>query len=124
MQGDHISLQVGDISPAKCRIATGSESGVTVEKGERITLETFGENASLITSMLPKGRTTIPGEGEELLTLCNKLQIFVVLESPLQNFLNEPSGKSFLVFDKMETRIRGSPGFCSCFQKSSPGNHS
>ena len=94
-QGDHISLQGGDMCPARCRVAVGSASGVVVQKGERITLDPFGENATLLTSTLPKGRTTIPSEGDELLTLCNKIQIYVLLESPLQNFLNEPSGKCF-----------------------------
>ena len=90
VQGDHIALQVGDIAPAACRSLEGS---ITLCAGERITLSSFGTNTNSVLGKLPKGRTTLPKDSDGILDLCNHMQTFVVLESPLEVFLQEPGGK-------------------------------
>jgi hypothetical protein len=97
VRGDHISLQVGDITPAACRVVEGPNSEITIEAGKRITLETYEENSSSAMGKLPRGRTTLPKDSDELLALCNNLRIFVLLESPLESFLMEPGGKLLLL---------------------------
>jgi hypothetical protein len=91
--GDHIALQTGDIAPAKCRVVEGPMASSTVATGERITLETFGETTTSAIGKLPRGRTTLPKDSDELLALSNHIQIFVLLESPLEKFLRAPRGK-------------------------------
>jgi hypothetical protein len=94
VQGDHIALQVGDTAPANCRIVS---NGVKLTEkiigaGDRITLETSGENANSILNKLPKGRTTLKNNSEDLLTLCNKMRLFVLVSSPIETFLRQRKG--------------------------------
>ena len=97
VKGDYVALQVGDIAPAKCAVI--SQSGASagdnnvrfIGGGERITLESF--SGSKPTATLPKGRTTLPIGSDKLLELCNSLRVFMLLESPLYNFLRLPLGR-------------------------------
>ena len=96
VNGDHIALQVGDATPAKCRVVGGSSASASkvFDAGEVIALDKFGKKSNSVTSKLPRGRTTLPKESRDLLTLCNNMQIFELLESPLASFLRQPQGKS------------------------------
>jgi hypothetical protein len=98
--GDYVALQVGDTAPADCvrliegiNNTTSSTSSLTIAAGERITSSSFGETASSTMGKLPRGRTTLPNDSDELLALCNNMRIFVLLQSPLEGFLREPRGK-------------------------------
>ena len=101
VKGDYIALQVGDTVPADCRLVDSSAK--IIRAGERITLETFGEKPHKVLNNLPRGRTTMKNKSEDLLTLCNQLRIFVLLESPLETFLHQRRGMSFfeMVYSKI-----------------------
>jgi len=94
VKGDHVALQVGDIAPAQCRILNdggyAAAGGYEVAGGDRITSESFGIQQ---TGPLPKGRTLLPRGSQRLLDLCNRLRIFVLLESPLDEYLRRPLGE-------------------------------
>lgn len=92
VQGDHIALQVGDTVPATCRVLEGKKSSTSFEVGQTITLESLGESVNAV--KLPRGRSTLPAESSELLTLCNNMRIFEVLETPLEGFLRQPDHDS------------------------------
>jgi hypothetical protein len=77
----------------------------TVASGERITLETFGETTTSAIGKLPRGRTTLPKDSDELLALSNHIQIFVLLESPLEKFLRAPRGK-LMVFSMLPPTLQ------------------
>lgn len=94
VKGDHIALQIGDISPAECKLIEEHKIPVRLEVGELITLATFKETSNLTTGKWPRGRTTLPKDSDKLLTLCNNMRIFEVLETPLEGFLKQPLGKS------------------------------
>jgi hypothetical protein len=93
VKGDHIALQVGDIAPAACKLIEVHKAPVRLEAGELITLETFQETSTLTAGKWPRGRTTLPKDSDKLLTLCNNMRIFEVLETPLEGFLKQPRGK-------------------------------
>jgi hypothetical protein len=105
VRGDHIALQTGDIAPAECRVVEGPMASSTVASGERITLETFGETTTSAIGKLPRGRTTLPKDSDELLALSNHIQIFVLLESPLEKFLRAPRGK-LMVFSMLPPTLQ------------------
>jgi hypothetical protein len=92
VQGDHIALQVGDTVPATCRVLEGKNSSTLFTVGQTITLESLGESVNAV--KLPRGRSTLPAESSELLTLCNRMRIFEVLETPLEGFLRQPDHDS------------------------------
>ena len=97
VRGDYIALQIGDVVPANCvalESRDGSGDNVKVNVGERLTLDSFGTNEEMVAEKLPKGRTTLPPSSECMLTLCNKMQIFRVVDTPLIEFLNRPHRKS------------------------------
>lgn len=94
VKGDHIALQIGDIAPTACRLVEEHNTPVRLEEGELITLETFQETSILTAGKWPRGRTTLPKDSDKLLTLCNNMRIFEVLETPLEGFLKQPRGKS------------------------------
>ena len=106
VQGDYVALQVGDIAPARCKaIHTIGESATSVMSteirgGERITMELIGENKATSgqKANLPKGRSTLSPDSEQLLTLCNDLRIYLLLESPLYEFLRQSQGKGAIYF--------------------------
>jgi hypothetical protein len=93
VRGDFVALQVGDIAPASCRMVEGAASSITIPGRERITLAHFRATAPSILSKLPRGRTTLKNNSSELLSLCNNMRVFVLLETPLEDFLREPQGK-------------------------------
>jgi hypothetical protein len=86
VEGDVIAMQVGDISPARCKLPNGQ----CIEAFERITTTTLGRTPVSITNSLPKGKTTVSTESLHLLTICNGMFVCTVEESPLQAFLNRP----------------------------------
>jgi len=92
VKGDHIALQIGDIAPAACRLVEEHRVPVQLKAGEMITLDTFQETSNLSTGKWPRGRTTLPQDSGKLLTLCNNMRIFEVLETPLEGFLRQPRG--------------------------------
>ena len=114
VEGDKIALQIGDCSPAKCRVLQ-KESSVVFEIGETISLESCNETVDTIIGRLPKGRTTIQNDSNELLKLCNDMRIFEVLETPLVKFLRETEheSKSPQIFRQLEA-IRGILSFTGC----------
>ena len=86
VEGDVIAMQVGDISPARCKLPNGQ----TIEAFERITTTTLGRTPVSITNSLPKGKTTVSTDSLHLLTFCNGMFVCTIEESPLQAFLNRP----------------------------------
>lgn len=92
VKGDHIALQIGDIAPAACKLIEEHRIPVQVKAGEILTLETFQETSTLTAGKWPRGRTTLPKDSDKLLTLCNNMRIFEVLETPLEGFLKQPRG--------------------------------
>ncbi|KAG7347008.1 hypothetical protein IV203_006077 [Nitzschia inconspicua] len=89
VEGDRIALQIGDVAPAICRIMKGDVSK-TFEKGQKISLESCEKTMDGVVGNLPKGRTTLPPNSDELLDVCNNMQIFQLMETPLEGFLREP----------------------------------
>lgn len=99
VHGDHIALQVGDTVPANCRLVETSKSDHRIiGAGDRITLAKFKETTTTVTANLPRGRTTLKNDSENLLTLCNNMRIFVVLETPLDTFLRQRKGELLCFF--------------------------
>ncbi len=94
VKGDHIALQIGDIAPAACKLIEEHQIPVQVKAGEILTLGTFQETSTLTAGKWPRGRTTLPKDSDRLLTLCNNMKVFEVLETPLESFLKQPRGKS------------------------------
>lgn len=92
VKGDHIALQIGDVAPAACKLIEEHKVEVYLKAGEVITLETFQETSNLTAGKWPRGRTTIPRDSDRLLTLCNNMRIFEVIETPLDSFLNQSRG--------------------------------
>lgn len=100
VQGDFISLQVGDIVPANCTLVpmadprssrggAAAAGSLCLAAGERFT------GTAVTFSSLPAGRSTLKPENcRELLELCNRTSIFVVTETPLINMLSKGHGKS------------------------------
>ena len=101
VEGDFISLQVGDIVPANCTLVPMADSrssrggaatavgSLHLAAGERFT------GTAVTFSSLPVGRSTLKPENcRELLELCNRTSIFVVTETPLINMLSKGHGKS------------------------------
>ena len=93
VQGDHIALQIGDVAPASCKLIEEHKVSVHLKAGEIITLKTFQETSNLTAGKWPRGRTTLPKDSDRLLTLCNNMRIFQVIETPLDAFLKQPRGK-------------------------------
>jgi hypothetical protein len=62
--------------------------------GERLTLESLGEVQADIFAELPRGRTTLPMDSEHLLLLANKMQIFQVIDTPLEEFIKRKAAPS------------------------------
>jgi hypothetical protein len=92
VQGDFIALQVGDVVPTKCCLVEYPTFHVMA--GERLTLECLGETQADIAAELPRGRTTLPMDSENLLLVANKMQIFQVLDTPLDEFIKRPAAPS------------------------------
>ena len=100
VEGDFISLQVGDIVPANCTLVpmadsrssrggTAAAGSLDLAAGERFT------GTAVTFSSLPAGRSTLKPENcRELLELCNRTSIFVVTETPLINTLSKGHGES------------------------------
>ena len=100
VRGDWIALQIGDVAPANCSVKNddASQTIIQVSAGERLTMETFGYTAEGVTVDLPRGRSTLPNDAtNHLLTLCNKMQIFTVVDTPLEKFIRKPSGKRVMM---------------------------
>ena len=100
VQGDFISLQVGDIAPANCTLVPMADSrssrGGTAAAGSlRLAVGERFTGTAVTFSSLPAGRSTLKPENcRELLELCNRTSIFVVTETPLINMLSKGHGKS------------------------------
>eukprot|EP00934_Nitzschia_sp_Nitz4_P002222 Nitzschia sp. Nitz4//scaffold4_size323378//53271//57502//NITZ4_000626-RA/size323378-processed-gene-0.176-mRNA-1//-1//CDS//3329553297//2222//frame0 len=91
VQGDHIALQIGDIAPAACKLlSTNRKLHIELQAGQTINLNTFKESSSSMAAKWPKGRTTLPEDSEFLSNLCNNMQIYEVLETPVEAFLRQP----------------------------------
>lgn len=96
VKGDFIALQCGDIAPADCvMMQNGSLTSVKIKLGSRLSLENMGLRKESVLQDLPKGRCTLKPGSTHLLTLCNRTQIFLVLDSPLKEFINRPPGESY-----------------------------
>lgn len=95
-QGDIIALQFGDHVPADCvSVDTIDASGnyLHFKKGERLSLISKNQNVDSVVESLPKGRTTLTKNSECFLALCNNIQLFRVVESPIVEFLRRDAGK-------------------------------
>lgn len=92
VKGDLLALQIGDMAPANCR-QLDQGNAFSLKAGERLRLETCGATTESTKAQLPRGRSSLPKNAREMLTLCNRMQIFVVEETPIQSFLNRPIGK-------------------------------
>ena len=106
VEGDFISLQAGDIAPCKCALLPNSTAGTSVASsevtehiaaGERLTIQSLSGGCHGNTgafSRLPPGRSSLkPENAKELLELCNKTRICVVLETPLVGVLRKGHGE-------------------------------
>lgn len=94
VHGDHIAMQIGDTAPANCRLAEHGQTDIKIiGVDDRITLDSFGEGTASVLGTLPRGRTTLDNDSDHLLTLCNDMRIYVLLESPLESFLRQRNGK-------------------------------
>ena len=106
VEGDIIALQIGDMVPANsCFVELPS---IQLKRGDRLTLESFGELEGDVLAELPTGRTTISPQSEHLLTLCNRIRLVRVLETPVIEFLRRPAVeyKSSQAWRKLQA-IRG-----------------
>jgi hypothetical protein len=111
--GDWVALQVGDTVPADCELvsegaASSPRSNVKFRRGQTVTLEALSttKNESEINvppfergdtgpnPPLPNGRVTLPAGSGHLLTLCNGMKIYRVLEPPLRHFIRRPAAAS------------------------------
>ena len=94
VRGDYIALQIGDNIPAAC-VMMNKDKPTTfkVNAGERLSLELIGQSASEVMADLPKGRSTIAPQSEHLLTVCNRMRVFMVLQAPIEEFILRPSGR-------------------------------
>lgn len=104
VDGDFISLQVGDTAPANCALVpiASSKSGeadatdlgsLHLTAGERFT------GTAVTFSTIPVGRSTLkPENSRELLELCNRTNIFVVTKTPLIDALAKGHGESNSIF--------------------------
>jgi hypothetical protein len=108
VKGDFVSLQIGDTAPAACQMTGKSANGkpVRVQAGDHITLQLAGETAENVISQLPQGRTTLPSDSAHLLTHCNGMRVFIVLETPIDQFIHRPAGTptgfSVLVYKSLQ----------------------
>jgi len=102
VEGDLVSLQVGDIAPAKCTevqcsASTSLHRHENIAAGEKLTVQSLSgghRGKGGVFSQLPPGRSSLkPENSRELLELCNKTRIFVVLETPLVEVLQKGQGK-------------------------------
>lgn len=94
VHGDHIAMQIGDTAPANCRLAEDGMKVIGV--GDRITVDSFGAGTASVVGTLPRGRSTLENDSDHLLSLCNNMRIFVLLESPLESFLLQRNGEMIL----------------------------
>jgi hypothetical protein len=83
VRGDYVALQIGDIAPAHCQ---SLQNGLLLRQGERIVVHS--ENDDHVS--IPNGRVTVPPLSPSLLSLCNSMQIYVVLTAPIEAFLRRP----------------------------------
>lgn len=89
-KGDCIALQIGDIAPARCTPRSMELGRAELARGETVTVESISANATEIVSSLPGGRTTVPSQSPHLLTMCNSMTIYTVMETPILGFLRRP----------------------------------
>lgn len=93
VKGDFIAMQCGDIAPADCvMMLNGSISSVQIKLGSRLSLQNIGLTKESVQQDLPKGRSTLQPGSTHLLTLCNHTQMFLVLDTPLNEFIYRPPG--------------------------------
>jgi hypothetical protein len=89
VQGDHIALKVGDTCPAKCKSTKNRGCVITVNAGERLTLDVLGSHHL----KFPAGKSTVKAD-DDILMLANGVQVFEMLETPLESFLNNNEATS------------------------------
>jgi hypothetical protein len=98
VEGDLIALQVGDLAPAKCRMIEIDSKGnllssVVVCGGEKVTnTPSVGKRRSFATSF-PRGKSTVKLDSRHLLTLCDRMRIFRLEETPVKRILSIPEGE-------------------------------
>lgn len=95
VRGDFLALQVGDIVPANCVAINDLDSPrqtLRLNIGERLSILSLNENTNHVIESLPKGRTTLQPNSKSFLTLCNNLQIFRVVETPMKDFIRRATG--------------------------------
>lgn len=90
VKGDYIALKIGDTTPGQCQSANNTADPITLEAGVRLTIDLLGYHPKL-----PAGKTTIKTD-EELLMLANGVQVFELLETPLESFLNKDAHSKFM----------------------------
>jgi hypothetical protein len=95
---DLIALQVGDIAPARCISVDAIKSTtpsplVTLLPGQAITLGCIRQDVTGVLNALPRGRTTLFEGSNDILTVCNKMQLFRIQDAPLNEFLRRQVGK-------------------------------
>jgi hypothetical protein len=106
VEGDVVALQVGDVVPANCSFV--EIPAIRLTRGERVSLDSFGETEADVLGDLPLGRTTLSSQSESLLSLCNRIRLVRLLETPLNEFLRRPAVlcKSSQAWRKLQS-IRG-----------------
>ena len=91
VKGDIIALQIGDQAPADCRLAAKSTSSTQFRAGELIKTSSIDQDKTI--SLFPANRSTLSKRSPLFLPLCNGMRVFVVSETPLEDFLRRPVGK-------------------------------
>jgi hypothetical protein len=99
VEGDLIALQVGDLAPAKCRMIEIDSKGnllssVVVCGGEKVTNTPSLGNRRSFSSSFPRGKSTVKSDSRYLLTLCDRMRIFRLEETPVKRILSIPEGET------------------------------
>lgn len=99
VKGDYIALQVGDVAPAT--VTSIISPNISISSGERVStaIADHISNLSPITTppLSPTSshhstdERTIPEGSIDLLNYCNHVNIFILQETPLVEFLKRPS---------------------------------
>jgi hypothetical protein len=91
VEDDLIALQVGDVVPAMCVCV--EDQTISLPARSRVDVSTLNETVNSIMNKLPVGRTTLPDNSPHLLSLCNSMRIYRVIQAPMYDFIRQKPRK-------------------------------